>query len=501
MQVKKFEARTMKEALEMVKSQLGPEAIILNARDVRKGYGLVGQSSVEITAAISEESLRKLKFVESRIADKEREKLSSHSARTQKKTIDRFVSRYQSPANNSSRSIVPASRLEADRDVNAMGARKYIEIEDEPGELEAGGALRTSSSEERIKGAAQRAWEAMQASAAQLQISPKPKAVDSARVLNQENEGRALLEKEGELRDLRSELQEVRKMLADFQKVPQSFAQIYPGSKHGLPHEASVCFEKLTRAGIQEELVASILQEALRDLPPAKFRNKNLVDAWVAKKILDTTKVASLQTSGVHVFVGPAGLGKTSSLVKMAARLVLEHKKRVALVTCDTMKVGAPEQMRIFAQILNVPFAVLRSAVDWNLLKQKLQSVDVVLVDMPAWNLKSIEEIQSSKQLLTAFGFSKQIHLVVSALAKTADLREIIKRFSVMPLNDLIFTNLDQAVEFGNIYEINQISSLPLLAFGTGSQVPEDMEFASSERILDLLFQLSKRKKIEEKNG
>ena len=476
MQVKKFEARTMKEALELVKTQLGPDAIILSARDIRKGYGLVGQNSVEITAAVSEESLRKIRFVEGRIRDKDRERLANSSSLSQKKVIEKFVSRYQSP-------VVPAPAPVP------TSPRRYIDIADEPV-----GSVPQEIADTRIRSAAQRAWDAFQTTAAS--------ALASTNTTTASQGAQILLEKEIELKGLREELNEVKKMLADFQKVPQTLSQTlahsYPGSKFGLPFEASATFDRLTNTGVQEELAGKILSEALQQMPPAKFKNKNLIDGWLAKYILDSTKIASLPQSGIQLFVGPAGLGKTSSLIKAAARLVLEGKKRVALVTCDTQKVGAAEQMKIYAQILNVPFATLRAPQDWPLLKQKLAGVDVVLVDFPARSLKTIEEISEMKQWVQAFGFSKNIHLVLSALGKTSDLLEIVKRFSVLPVSDLIFTGIDEATEFGNIFEVTQTYEHPILAFGMGSRVPEDFEIASKERMLDLIFKMTKLKKTEE---
>ena len=90
MQVKKFEARTMKEALEMVKTQLGPDAIILSARDNNKSYGLVGEGSVEITAAVSEETLQKKKFAESKLREQDLQKFKQIPARQQKELIQKI---------------------------------------------------------------------------------------------------------------------------------------------------------------------------------------------------------------------------------------------------------------------------------------------------------------------------------------------------------------------------------------------------------------------------
>src|SRR6185312_9590081 len=136
MQVKKFEARTMKEALEMVKTQLGPDAIILSARDNNKSFGLVGEGSVEITAAVSEETLHRKKFVESRLRVEDKEKLNRSSAKVQKHIIDKMVTKYIDEKEASAPKKITRTR--------------YIEIDDD---VESSQNLAS----ERIKSAAERA--------------------------------------------------------------------------------------------------------------------------------------------------------------------------------------------------------------------------------------------------------------------------------------------------------------------------------------------------------
>ena len=141
MQVKKFEARTMKEALEMVKTQLGPDAIILSARDNNKSFGLVGEGSVEITAAVSEETLHRKKFVESRLRVEDKDKLNRSSAKIQKHIIDKMVTKY-----------IDEKEAAAPKKITRT---RYIEIDDD---VESSQNLAS----ERVKSAAERAWSSMQ---------------------------------------------------------------------------------------------------------------------------------------------------------------------------------------------------------------------------------------------------------------------------------------------------------------------------------------------------
>lgn len=200
----------------------------------------------------------------------------------------------------------------------------------------------------------------------------------------------------------------------------------------------------------------------------------------------------------MHVFVGPAASGKTSTLIKLASHLVVREGKKVALITTDTLKVGACDQMRIYAQILNVPFAIVRQKTDWDKIMAQLSGYDHILVDFSGVGLKTMEEISFVRNLIPPESLNPQIHLVLSCLAKDSDLTEIGKRYKVTGFQDVIFTGLDESIQHGTIYNFIRRFSVPLHSFGIGTRVPEDFEVASKERVLDLIFKITKMNRVEQ---
>lgn len=466
MQVKKFEARTMKEALEMVKTQLGPDAIILSARDNNKSFGLVGEGSVEITAAVSEETLQKKKFAESRLREQDREKFLRSPARQQKelihKMVEKHVQKTQAPA--------------------PITQRRYIDIEDEA-EI----SRQKQVADERVRSAAQRALNAFQeqeetfARSAPKKVAPVVKAGPPT--------------ESPEVVALKNEIANLKQVISQFQQMPQSFVGTHPGADYGISYDLSFVFEKLTSAGMAPEIAAEILTTAQETLPALKLKNRSLVEAWVARYVLDSTKVSNNPTQGkIHCFVGPAGSGKTSALIKMASQMVVREGKKIALFTTDTFKVGAADQMKIYAQILNVPFSVIRSQNDWTNLMRYLANVDCVLVDYTGLSLKSNEEIQMLKSLLPPAALNPNIHLVLSTNAKDGDATELGRRYSVLGYKDVVFSSLDESTQHGTIYNFMKRFDVPLHSFGIGPRVPEDFEFATKERLLDLIFKITKFK-------
>lgn len=490
MQVKKFEARSMKEALELVKSQLGPDAIILSVRDNNKSYGLVGEGSVEITAAVSDETLQKKKFVESKLREQDKQKFLQGSARQQKELITKMVS----------------THLDKNRKPDVT-QRRYVEIEDD---LEMSPNARIA--EERIKGAAQRALAAFnqqsdadrkkeieaemarrQKAAGSIQTSAQMAAKATAAPTAAPSVAAATPKVDtAEIAALKNEIASLKSVITQFQAMPQTFAGAHPGADYGINYDLSYMYSRLTQSGMAVELAADILSKAQQTIPAMKLKNRSIVDGWVARQILDNTRVIGGMGGGkVHCFMGPAGSGKTSMMVKLASHLVVREQKRVALLTTDTYKVGSADQLRIYAQILNVPFAVIRSQIDWNNITKYLEKVDVVLVDYTGFSLKNQDEIQSLRNVLPPSQLNPRVHLVLNAAIKDTDATEIGRRYGVFNYQDVVFTALDESTQHGTIYNFAKRFDVPISAFGIGTRVPEDFEFATKERMLDLLFKIT----------
>ncbi|MFP5518564.1 MAG: flagellar biosynthesis protein FlhF [Bdellovibrionia bacterium] len=490
MQVKKFEARTMKEALELVKTQLGPDAIILSVRDNNKSFGLVGEGSVEITAAVSEETLMKKKFTESRLKEQDKEKFQRTPARQQKEIIEKMVQHH----------IQKESKP-------AITQRRYIEIADE-----AEAHLQNQIAEERIRNATLKARHGLggydtgtkrqsppvdtQAIRERVTVS----ANAAARTQKMSNPAVAVAAPVApaptmpstEITALKNEIESLKQVIAHFQQMPQNFAGAHPGASYGLPYELSYMFEKLTQAGVAEEIVGEILEKATQAIPIAKLKNRSLVDGWVARQIMETTLIADNNLNAkIHCFMGPSGGGKTSIMVKMASHMVIREGKKVAMLTTDTYKVGAADQLKIYAQILNVPFAVIRNQNDWVAISKYLKNIDVVLVDCPGLALRNSEEINFLKSVMPQMEVSIKTHLVLPATIKDQDAVEAGRKYAAFNYTDVIFTGLDESSQHGVLYNFTRRFDIPLHSFGIGPRIPEDFEFATKERVLDLLFRIT----------
>lgn len=495
MQVKKFEAKTMKEALVMVKNSLGPEAIILSAKDVNSRYGLAGEKSVEITAAVSETSFRKKQLAEKKLNAQDKEKYVNSSARSQKQFIEKVFDRVQANQDRKNYQITQTPYIDILDDDLAEDSEssRAVRRDQKINFVESSGSSQQNSvnsrqikysdaSEERVRSAAKEALKAAY-------------FVDDevVRPVEKKSENNEILQ-------LKQELSQLKSVLQEFQKVPQNFLSMHPGAQSGIPYELSFMYEKLIRAGVSVDNAEEILKIAEQKLSKEQMKKRAMVDAWVVKYIMDSLVISENRTAArYHAFVGPSGQGKTSTLVKMASHLVICEKKNIAIVSIDSKKVGAAEQLKIYSQILNVPFCLVRNTEDWLKLEKFLKQYDHVLIDCPGLSLKSMSEIDFLRAMLPAQNEDISIHYVQSILAKDADALEIASRYVPLGVKDVVFTALDESNQHGLIYNFQKSTGLALHSFGIGSQIPEDFEPATRERVIDLLFKLTRFSK--EKNG
>jgi len=488
MQVKKFEAKTMKEALEMVKNQLGPEAIILAARDNNRSFGLLGNTSVEVTAAISETTLQKKKFAESRLPANLKEKLQNSSARVQKQFIEKSVGRF----------------LENQKPSHTITSVPYADIQDEEAVQEA--ILKSKSyasnrvqdllshfnddqAHEENNPAANRIKRAVQDAASAFDVKAARKKAAAA--ANRSVASQAETSSHKEMKMLREELSSLKEFIQQMQSSQRTVLHAHPGADYALPFELSFMFERLLSAGVLSSLAGQIMKRALQELPQEQLKNKNIVEAWTAHHILKSISVLENPLSGrIHAFVGGPGQGKTTMLVKLAGLLVSKYKKRVVIVCCGHQKVGSIEQMKIYSQILNAPLEVVQSSADWARVLRQHASADYILADYPGFTMKSDIEATTLQSLLPPALPDRVVHFVVSASAKDSDALESLRRYSVTPIGDLMFTRLDESVTHGLVLNLQQSFSLPLNSFGTGPNLPDDFEFATKERVLDLIFKI-----------
>ncbi|MRR05584.1 MAG: flagellar biosynthesis protein FlhF [Deltaproteobacteria bacterium] len=211
------------------------------------------------------------------------------------------------------------------------------------------------------------------------------------------------------------------------------------------------------------------------------------------KEALESTVKCSgpirLKKSGTKIvaLVGPTGVGKTTTIAKLAALYTVGRKAKIALVTIDTFRVGAVEQLKTYSRIMGVPLEVASTPKDLEKALAAHTDKDLILIDTVGRSPKDKETIEGLRSMLDS-SFTIETHLCVAATTRERELRGIVESFKALPISRLLFTKLDESSSFGSIVNLQIENKLPLSYFTRGQRVPEDIEPASGKKVAELIL-------------
>ena len=192
----------------------------------------------------------------------------------------------------------------------------------------------------------------------------------------------------------------------------------------------------------------------------------------------------------VIFFLGPTGVGKTTTIAKIASKFSVENGKRVALLTADTYRIAAAEQLRTYANILEVPFRIIYSTEDVEQALRDFKEYDYILVDTAGHSYQN----EAQREVMNSFIHSvdgkaeKEIFLVLSATTKYRDLISIADTYSAMTEYKLIFTKLDETTTLGNLLNLKLHTGFPLSYVTYGQNVPDDIEHFNPQKTVKQLL-------------
>jgi len=201
-----------------------------------------------------------------------------------------------------------------------------------------------------------------------------------------------------------------------------------------------------------------------------------------------------MKKSGPRIvaIVGPTGVGKTTTIAKLAAMHALNRGASVAMVTTDNFRVGAIEQLKTYAKIMDIPLEVAASSQELAKVLARHADKDLILIDTAGRSPKDAERLEELKGYLKCHP-GIETYLCMSATTRARELDEIVATFSVLPVTKLLFTKLDESESFGCIAGAYLKHKLPLSYFTTGQKVPEDIEVATSRKLAALVVKESTR--------
>jgi flagellar biosynthesis protein FlhF len=192
-------------------------------------------------------------------------------------------------------------------------------------------------------------------------------------------------------------------------------------------------------------------------------------------------------TRRLVALVGPTGVGKTTTIAKLAANYRLKEKHNVGLITVDTYRIAAVEQLRTYADIIDLPMQVVSTPREMREAVRRLESLDLILMDTAGRSPRDEIKIQELKSFLTEAA-ADEVHLVLSSVAGARTLEQTTERFASVGTTALILTKLDEATGLGNLLPLLRTSQLPLSYLTNGQNVPDDIETADTGRLARLVL-------------
>lgn len=394
MQVKVFEAEDMRSALEKVKKDLGPDALILSTRSAPKGrFGSRGKGGIEVTAAV-------------------------------------------------------------DKDLEAAG---------------------TANSSEKCFQAHLKNHERRSAP----EQEPEPK------------EDTALLE---ELRQMKHSFQDLAREFSRVRDRGSDYRSSNPAGEHkqGSVEGITDFTPELSELGIGEQACRMISQmitaRADSDTAEDPEQPGDFLESFIADSLKMENPLAGLGRGQKRlVFIGPTGVGKTTTIAKVAASCMLNHGKKIALATIDNYRIAAVEQLKIYGQIMEIPVEVARVPEQLDEIFSRHQDKDLILVDTAGRSPKDKIRQQELSDFLDP-GLQTENHLVLSAATRERELHAVIDRFGHLNLHGLVMTKLDECDVLGQVLNVGLESACPLSFLTNGQKVPEDLLLPEPRLLAEMIL-------------
>lgn len=431
MTIKKFQGKTKEEAIEKAKAELGENAVVMNIKEIKpKGvFQSLKKSTYEVTAAMEE----KENYVDSGLALKNAQKMHETINMTAEEPIKIPLVKEE-----------PMDQAKAEQSAIEFLKRNAELLKNESSQKTTDDSERTERIEEKLEN---------------LQ---------------------SILEKQY------SENQEKAKEEQEFMKAAGS-------KKNENLAFIKVLYETLIDNEVNEKYVNQIMDE----LEKVNW-NGNSVDYILSnvyqKMILKFGTPHGIDLSGkkpkILFFVGPTGVGKTTTIAKVASKLKVEQGKKVAFLTADTYRIAAAEQLRTYANILDTPLNIIYSPEELNQAVEKLEDFDVILVDTAGFSHKNVEQKEDIRRLIKSVDvkYDSEVYLVLSATTKYKDLIEISDVYKEISNYKIIFTKLDETTTYGSILNIKLYSNAEVSYITNGQNVPDDIEVFNSQKIVKRLL-------------
>lgn len=266
--------------------------------------------------------------------------------------------------------------------------------------------------------------------------------------------------------DLKGELRELREVIEGLRNS---------GYELALPEKKRLVLNFLKERAVHEDFALRLCEKVtdLNDIAGAISSDITVKDPKDGRKVV--------------LLLGPTGVGKTTTIAKLAAKAVKKGQK-AAIINLDTYRIGAVEQVRIYSRILGIPMTVASGAEELrDSIENYVKNRDVIFIDTAGRNPMDETYIKEMQEVCST-GVPTEVHLLISANSDTGFMREAYTNYSKLPIDYLAFTKVDEAVSFGSLYNLVLTYGKPVSYVTTGQTVPDDIEFATVSGLSSMIL-------------
>jgi len=462
MTTKRYIADTWEDALRLVKEELGSQAVILHSKQFKEG-GIMGvgqRNVVEITASndpvvVERGSQRQQAIADARgDAPPPADGSKPNYSRLLEKAYALAATRNEDGPANALQ--VPAPSASAD-DLPVVDARSSPAQGAAQGSRPAQRSAPSSDGSERLFAPARRMGG------------------------GEENQ---------QIQSLTNDVAELKALVA---KLASGSASASSGVAE-LSDAVKDLFQVMTEADVSPERARDIARSVSRELSGDQLDDPEAVRGKALEMIERMVSIGGplhLENKGPSVIamIGPTGAGKTTTLSKLAANLIINHREmKVGFVTIDTYRLGATEQLRTLANVLNVPVRVVMTPKEMEATVRELsQTLDVVFIDTAGRSQRDRMKMNELKTFLEAAN-PTETHLCVSATTHPSHLIASLDQFGGLKIDRLILTKLDEAATYGSVLDVLMRAQKPVSYLTVGQDIPDDIELATGARLARLLL-------------
>lgn len=441
--IKKYLVKNVNEAMSKIRYELGKDAIIISQRKVRKpGFaGLFSGKLIEVTAA-----------VESTVKDEKSEKLTeNNSISNVASEEDEFKKSIESIKKLMESEIAVTNTVEKPSALNNMIKEHNANVEKER-RTSAIDSLAGNEEESRMIRSDLYGDNSYESKNSGLSVESVHKEVE-------------------ELKEL------INKVMVNKGNLVEEADKPNESEEEKTSVNLDSLKEKLKDLDIDEQFCDDILKSA------SDYKDDDLDKTEILRDIFERDiLVTNKGLKGKVVLVGPTGVGKTTTIAKLAGRLALVEKKKVGLITIDTYRIGAIEQLKTYAEIMNIPFKVVITIKEMEDAIESMSDCDVVLIDTTGRSSKNTMQISELRAFVQK-AEPDYVNMVISATTKNKDIKSILKGYSELEYGSVIITKLDETTVYGSIYNISRNANKPVSFITTGQNVPDDIKVSTKEEL------------------